>query len=180
MDCLTFIARIFDAAAWPVAAVAIAYGLREQLNALMPLIKKFKAGPVELELEHIKKDLDDAKAQAASAEAKANVIAEKFDEGGQGELATPEADYVATEATSPLSETEAKVLKAMCESRFATRTISGVAKDAQLTKAAVQVTYGSLISKGLVDQTTNKDGQPRWFVTSLGRTVANEGYPGIA
>lgn len=174
MDCLTFIARVIDAAAWPVAAVAIAYGLRGQLNALIPLIKKFKAGPVEVELEHIKKELDHAKAQAASAEAKADVVAAKFDEGDQIEPATSEASHATTAARSPLSEAEEKVLKKMCESPFATRTISGVAKEAELTKTAVQVTYRSLISKGLVEQTANKDGQPRWFVTSLGRRVANE------
>lgn len=175
MDCLTFIAKIFDAVAWPVAAVAIVYGLRGQLDALIPLIKRFKAGPIEMELEQIKKELDNTKAQAASAEAKIEVIATKFDEGDQVELPTQEENGATTTARSLLSVTEEKVLKAMCESRFATRSISGVAKDADLTKAAVQATYGSLISKGLVEQTTNKDGQPRWFVTSLGRTVANDG-----
>jgi hypothetical protein len=174
MDCLTFISKIIEACAWPIAAVAIVFGFRDQLKALLPLIKKFKAGPVEVELEQIKKELGDTKAIAASTKAKVDVIEEKFDESEKETEFPIRAPKAADASNSPLSDVETKVLKAMCNSPFATRTLSGVARETGLTKPTVQSIFGSLISKALADQTKNKDGQPRWFVTSLGRIVANE------
>lgn len=175
MDCLTFITKIVDASAWPVAAIVIVFGLREQLQALIPLIRKLKAGPVEVELEDLKKELDGAKAKAASAEAKVEVIAAKLDESEVDAESLPETSSATNvTAKSLLSEVEATVLREMCEGSFATRSITGVAKQSGLTKAVVNATFGSLIAKGLVEQTTNKDGQPRWFVTTLGRSVARE------
>ncbi len=79
-----------------------------------------------------------------------------------------------SESAVPLTEIELKVLKAMVNSRFVTRSVSGVAKDSTLSKAAVQTTYGSLIAKGLVGQVKNSEGNPRWVVTALGRTIASE------
>lgn len=51
MDWLTFIAEIIKAAAWPIAAVAIALIFREQLRALLSRIRKGKVGPAEFEFE---------------------------------------------------------------------------------------------------------------------------------
>ena len=174
MDALTFTTKLVEFAAWPIAALVVALCLRKELQALIPLIKKFKAGPVEVELEEIKRELEATKTLAASAEVKADVVAAKFDEGDAPSEQEDRKPSGSVRETSPLSPTEMHVLKAMCDSRFATRSISGVAKDTRLSKATVQTTYGSLISKGLVEQTKNKEGQPRLFVTALGRTVANE------
>jgi DNA-binding MarR family transcriptional regulator len=173
MECLTFIAKFAEATAWPIAAVVIAFGFRDQVKLIAPLIKRLKAGPLEVELEQIKQELDGTKAQVASAEAKVEVIAAKFDES-EVDVQSTGASLETQGGESPLSSVEKTVLSAMCRGDFATRTVSGVAKQTALTAATVQSTYGSLMAKGLVEQTKNKEGKPRWFVTSLGRVVANE------
>lgn len=80
MDCLTFLSKVLEASAWPIAAVLIALFLRKELQALLPLIKKLKAGPVELELEHLKKEIDSTKHIAQAADVKAKIFATKLDE----------------------------------------------------------------------------------------------------
>jgi predicted transcriptional regulator len=177
MDTLTFISKLLEHGAWPAAAFGIIYLLRTQLQELLPSIKKFKAGPVEVELERVVKELERTKQVAAAADAKATVVAAKFDEEDDKSDFTPNEAMPpksAAESAVPLTEIELKVLKAMVSSRFVTRSVSGVAKDSNLSKAAVQSTYGSLIAKGLVEQTKNSEGNPRWVVTALGRTIASE------
>ena len=177
MDTLTFITKVLEHGAWPVAAFGIIYLLRTQLQELLQSIKSFKAGPVEVELERVFKELENAKQVAAAANEKATVVAAKFDEeDDKSDSAPSEAvpPKSASERAIPLTEIELKVLKSMVSSRFITRSVSGVAKDANLTKADVQITYGSLIAKGLVEQTKNSEGDPRWFVTALGRSIASE------
>lgn len=49
MDYLTFVAKLFEHLAWPIAVVVLAVLLREEIGKLLPLMKKFKAGPLEAE-----------------------------------------------------------------------------------------------------------------------------------
>ena len=177
MDTLTFIAKVLEHGTWPAAAFGIIYILRAQLKELLPSIKKFKAGPIELELERVVKELERTKQVAEAADAKATDVAAKFDEDEDKQDSSPstvDAKHTSQVRELPLSEIELKVLKAMVSSRFVTRSASGVAKDSGISKAAVQTTYGSLIAKGLVEQTKNSEGNPRWVVTGLGRTIASE------
>lgn len=51
MDALTFIAKLIEALAWPLAVVIVAWTLRTELRALLRLVKKVKAGPVEAEFD---------------------------------------------------------------------------------------------------------------------------------
>lgn len=174
MDALTFLTKLLEFGAWPAAAIAIILVLRKELQALLPNIKKFKAGPVEVELERVVKELEATKKVAAAAEATAQVVAAKLDEGEDKTEATKASPSATTKAAPPASEIELKVLKAMVESRFVTRSVSGVAKDASLSKAIVQATYGTLIAKGMLEQVENAEGNLRWRVTALGRVVAND------
>lgn len=52
MDILTFIVEIFKAAAWPLAAVAIAMLFRSELKSLVNRMKRGKVGYAEIEFEH--------------------------------------------------------------------------------------------------------------------------------
>ena len=174
MDKLTFLAKLLEYGAWPIAAIAIVALLRGELRALIPAIKKFKAGPIEVELERVAKELEVTKKVAQNAEAKADVVVAKFDEvDPPTETATP-ASSERTHEMASVTEREIKVLRAMTNSRFALRSMTGVARETELSKAEVQSTYGALIEKGLLEQTKNKEGNPRWFPTALGRIVANE------
>lgn len=51
MDSLSFVSSVIGAVAWPVAAVVIAFAFRSELRALVPLLRKLKAGPIEAEFE---------------------------------------------------------------------------------------------------------------------------------
>lgn len=57
MDWLTFIAKLVEFLAWPVAAVVLVAVLRTELRQLLPHVKKLKAGPVEAEFEREVKEL---------------------------------------------------------------------------------------------------------------------------
>ncbi|MGA7949964.1 MAG: hypothetical protein WCA45_07370 [Thiobacillaceae bacterium] len=57
MDWLTFISKVVDAVAWPIAAVTLFFFLRPEIKTLFSLIKRLKAGPVEAEFEREVKEL---------------------------------------------------------------------------------------------------------------------------
>ena len=64
MDILTFITKLIEFTAWPIAAVALVAMLRTEIKSLLPYVKKLKAGPVEAEFEREIKELEaTAKAQ---------------------------------------------------------------------------------------------------------------------
>lgn len=51
MDWLTFITKLVDALAWPVVALVLGLVFRRKLLALIPTLRRLKAGPVEAEFE---------------------------------------------------------------------------------------------------------------------------------
>lgn len=57
MDALTFIIEIVKALGWPVATIALVMMLRKEIKALLPLVKRLKAGPVEAEFDREVKEL---------------------------------------------------------------------------------------------------------------------------
>lgn len=57
MDCFTFVAKLVEFSAWPIAAVILVVMLRAELRQLLPHVKKLKAGPVEAEFEREVKQL---------------------------------------------------------------------------------------------------------------------------
>lgn len=64
MDWLTFVSKVIEALAWPVAAVALVFLLRDEISKLAPFIKKVKAGPLEAEFEREVKELKEIKEAA--------------------------------------------------------------------------------------------------------------------
>lgn len=52
MDWLTFTTKVTEALAWPIASIVIFLLLRKHIEALLPQLKKVKAGPLEAEFEH--------------------------------------------------------------------------------------------------------------------------------
>jgi len=57
MDWLSFIASVIGSIAWPGTALTIVLLLRKELVALLPFLRKLKAGPVEAEFEREVKEL---------------------------------------------------------------------------------------------------------------------------
>ena len=51
MDQATFLTKMTEALAWPVVALVLGLVFRRKLLDLIPLIKRFKAGPLEAEFE---------------------------------------------------------------------------------------------------------------------------------
>ena len=72
MDFLTFIASLVGAIAWPIAIVVIMLVYRKELKALVPLIRKLKAGPLEAEFER--------EVKAIEAESAGSVVLEPTEE----------------------------------------------------------------------------------------------------
>jgi DNA-binding MarR family transcriptional regulator len=177
MDTLTFISKLLEYCSWPASALGIVYLLRTQLQDLIPSIKKLKAGPLEIELDRVVKELEITKQVAKEANAKAAVVAAKFDEVEDDSASVSKSTNGPNSentAATVLTQTELKVLKTMISSNFVSRSVSGVARESTFSMATVQSTYGSLIAKGLVEQIKNSEGRPRWIVTALGRTIAHE------
>lgn len=66
MDALTFIIRLIEALIWPSAAVIVLFVFRNEFRALLPLVRKLKAGPLEAEFERdILEISDEADGKAA-------------------------------------------------------------------------------------------------------------------
>lgn len=57
MDLLTFLTKMTEALAWPVVTLILGLVIRRKLLDLIPLIKKFKAGPLEAEFERDAKQI---------------------------------------------------------------------------------------------------------------------------
>lgn len=51
MDWLTFISKLVESLAWPVAGVVLGLIFRKKLIELIPLLRRVKAGPLEAEFE---------------------------------------------------------------------------------------------------------------------------------
>jgi len=51
MDWLTFVSKLVESLAWPVVALVLGLVFRRKLVALIPTLRKLKAGPVEAEFE---------------------------------------------------------------------------------------------------------------------------------
>lgn len=70
MDWLTFISKLIDSMAWPVAAVLLGLIFRKKLAELLPLLRKVKAGPLEAEFEIATKQVLASTAELAAKERK--------------------------------------------------------------------------------------------------------------
>ncbi|MVT29174.1 hypothetical protein GO496_14535 [Acidovorax citrulli] len=71
MDWLTFISKLIDSIAWPVAAVLLGLIFRKKLAELLPLLRKVKAaGPLEAEFEIATKQVLASTAELAAKERK--------------------------------------------------------------------------------------------------------------
>jgi hypothetical protein len=120
------------------------------------------------EVNNAKKNADQAKADAAVAKAAvAPLIEDETPPVLQTESAA--ADKV---QTPELSDAEHAVLHALIHTNFSIRTLSGIAKDAGLDRSTANSVIASLVSKGLAAQTEGSGGHPRWYPTSLARTLS--------
>lgn len=57
MDSLTFIAKIIESIAWPIASLILVILLKAEIQSLLPFIKRLKAGPLEAEFERELREL---------------------------------------------------------------------------------------------------------------------------
>ncbi len=123
------------------------------------------------EVSSAKKEAKEAKAQAENAEVIAEANAKMEPERSLATEATA-TEAVETTPRVQVSELEQKILKAMAESKFAMRSLTGIAKDAELSTAQVNRAIGELMQKQLVIEGKNRDGQLRWYPTAEGRQAA--------
>lgn len=122
-----------------------------------------------------KKEAKEAKIQAESAEAIASLSIEPEATEVSAITTTRELVEAATEEDQiQVSETERQILNAMLESKFAMRSMSGVAKDSGLSVMQVKQALNQMIERGMIAEAKNKNGQLRWYPTFAGRKAAND------
>ncbi|MDP2181899.1 MAG: hypothetical protein Q8K99_04935 [Actinomycetota bacterium] len=116
----------------------------------------------------------EAKEDAAEARATLEQVIEPEDvddrSGTAGFAAT--AEFAVTGVAQqgpPLSEDEIKVMQVMANSSFALRSLSGLAKQAEIDPNRTRIALVSLVEKGFVGEGATQSGYPRWFLTTKGR-----------
>lgn len=122
------------------------------------------------EVKSAKKKAEEAKEVAADAKA---AVAPFIEVEAQDEIPAFNRSVNEQEENTPTNN-ELTTLKAMTNSSYSLRSISGIAKDSGLSKQLVNASITSLISKGLVAQTESSTGQPRWYPTPEGRAKVQE------
>jgi hypothetical protein len=133
------------------------------------------------EVKDVRAVAQDARAEAAAATA---VVAPFVEE----EESPFEAPRIMTEfgpATSPrgaISNDDAKIIRSLATGGFSMRSLTGIAKDTGLEKQLANNRLSKLMSSGLVVQAQSKSGQPRWYLSALGReehaaTVSEDTFP---
>lgn len=182
MDNLTFITKIIEFLAWPAALAISVFLVRDRIKGLLPLISKLKAGPFELELSQMKKAIEVVEEKADAA---LNVLEEKEtpaqqvpDSSSQTQPGSPEAGEdqweFPVEDRAPGTKVDDNpvsrlaILKALGESKFAMRSLSGIARDTGLHGSSVRQMLHAFIDLGMVSQTLNSKGVPRYFLTTTG------------
>jgi len=87
MDWLTFVSKLIDSLAWPLAALVLGLVFRRKLLDLIPAIRKFKAGPLEAEFELAAKEIRVSAAEvSAKSEATKGGEPESQREEGRKEI----------------------------------------------------------------------------------------------
>ncbi|WP_422097484.1 hypothetical protein [Variovorax sp.] len=171
MDWLTFATKLIEFLAWPATLIGLAIYLKRDLATylkdLIPHITKFKAGPLEVEVNRLREKVEKNEAKTEAVVQAVEAVSVKLIEPDP--TMAHHSDEPDFPTTSPF---ERKVIKAMGDSRFAMRSVTGLAKDTALEGPLVSETLRSLMSKRLVMITTNPQGQQRWFLTDLGTAFA--------
>ncbi|MCA9453519.1 MAG: hypothetical protein H6750_13295 [Nitrospiraceae bacterium] len=121
------------------------------------------------EVKAAKKQAEEAREEASDAQAAVAPFIEEDIEPVENMSDHASANL----SESDITEDELKILKAMTMSRFSIRSLTGLAKDAGIPKEIVNATLGTLLQRGFVSETKNKQGQPRWYATPLGRSKTN-------
>lgn len=121
------------------------------------------------EVADVRKEAQAAKDQADRAAAIANLAVEPDSPppattrallgGGEGPGGTA------------IGDTERQVLTALAHSRYAMRSVSGIAQDTGLARPTVESTLAELADKSLVTEGQDRNGQPRWYATAQGLQV---------
>lgn len=115
------------------------------------------------------KKASEAKEDAADAKAAVAPLVEEDESDDVDALVVP-SDTVDKNSNVDVEEI---TLKAMTNSSYSLRSISGISKETGLPKAFVNAALSSLISKGFVSQSLNSKGQLRWFATQEGRAKSS-------
>ena len=124
------------------------------------------------EVRSAKRKAEEAKVEAAEAKAAVAPFVEEevLEEAPVQTKRTEQAREI------DVTSDERAVLSAMASGSYSMRSISGMAKDANLSKQAVNAALTTLIAKGYVGQgKSSTSDQPRWFISQEGRAVAAAG-----
>jgi len=102
MDWLTFISKLVESLAWPVAGVVLGLIFRKKLLDLIPLLRRVKAGPLEAEFEIATKQVLASTADLASKQHMPEVSQTAF---------TPSVEDTAAKLLAARSEPTATIIE---------------------------------------------------------------------
>ncbi|MHB1942559.1 MAG: YEATS-associated helix-containing protein [Acidiferrobacteraceae bacterium] len=122
-------------------------------------------------LQAVKGAKEQADKAREGAEATSAIVVDPFIEDDGALVEQAPGHILAKTTPTEVTDSERKILKAMTTSKFVMRSLTGLAKDADLAKEIVNATISTLLEKGLISEAKNKVGQPRWYATSLGRSI---------
>lgn len=182
MDCLTFVSKLIEHLAWPLSLLGAALLLKDEIKKLLPLITKFEAGPLKVELAQIRKEADEAKAVIANVVEQIEPVVVKFAEPDpvpaptEPTSAEPNAPLAPPFPEKPkvpvMSENLFRILDALCNSRYATRTLGGLSADTGFSTSLLFGYLKRLGDRGLAEKTVAADGSTRWYATASGKRMA--------
>lgn len=132
------------------------------------------------------KTADTAVLKAEEAEQKAENADDRVDLFDEPDLPEPSGSHSLPRASSAmtneyrnspseplnLDQGQIKVLKAMIDSTFSARALSGLINDTDLDERELTGALSSLVESGLMEKKTTKKGLERWLLTDDGRRNA--------
>lgn len=136
---------------------------------------------LQRKVDAVDKKADVAVVKSESAQVQASAASADANEARQAvaplveDDATPEADAAVSFGFNPgpppieTTTNESAVLKALTDTKFALRSLTGISSDAGLAKTDASAAISKLLAKDLIGETLGKSGQPRWFLTKAGR-----------
>jgi hypothetical protein len=139
------------------------------------------------EVKETRKEARAAKEQAQQATEKVQEVKENVQEvhAEIGPIVSRQTEDEPTAEGSPaltrfneIDENERKILKAMADSKFALRTLSGIAREVDIDSAELEGLHVGLLAKNMVGKRMGKKGI-RWYITQGGLDALQQRKAGL-
>lgn len=122
------------------------------------------------QVNDLKQEAGQLKAQTAELKTKIEVV-EEANELPPTDAELPQGAKKEQLARENLEDEDVRLMEAMANSKFQSRSLSGLRRGTGVAGTDVHRRLSQLITRGLVQQHETKDNQPRWFLSQKGREM---------